>query len=311
MNNNVLVSVKNLSRYYGKQLGIKNISFDACRGEIVGLLGVNGAGKSTTMQIISGILAPSSGSVSIADLNIKEHPLKTKQHIGFLPENPPLYLDLTVDEYLQYLARIRRVRKNKLSAAISISKKRCGLESVGDRLINNLSKGYRQRVGIAQAIIHSPSIIILDEPTSGLDPVQINEIRCLMLELAKEHCIIFSTHILSEVQSLCDRVLIIEQGGISLDKPLNKLQDDTIYESIEICLHNPPNLEDIKAIKNVTAVKNINEKTFHITCNSNTDVTDKIVEKSYKNKWGLYKLNQKDSSLESVFLNLTKNNSLK
>ena len=306
MENEILISVQELSRFYGEQRAIENVSFNVHRGEILGFLGPNGAGKSTTMQIISGILAANHGSVSIAGLDINEAPREAKQHIGFLPEQPPLYTDLTVDEYLNYAARLRGIKKDKLNEAISVSKKRCGLENTGPRLINNLSKGYKQHVGIAQAIIHSPSVIILDEPTSGLDPIQIREIRNLMRELGEDHSVILSTHILSEVQSLCDRVLIINQGNIVLDQSLVQLQSNTEKPKyIEIGLHNPPALDALLTINGVASAESINENTLRINFNPDFDATETIVEKATTEKWGLYKLNPGDTSLEAVFMRLT------
>ena len=227
-----LISVNDLSRFYGQKCAIENVSFDAHRGEILGLLGPNGAGKSTTMQIISGVLSANSGSVSIAGYDIQDSPKLAKKNIGFLPEQLPLYYDLKIDEYLLYAAKLRGIKKINLKEKIDICMERCGLENLGLRLINNLSKGYKQRVGLAQAIVHTPSIIILDEPTSGLDPKQILEIRELMHELSKNHSIILSTHILSEVETICDRVLIINNGNIVLDQYLKDLlENDDSRES--------------------------------------------------------------------------------
>ena len=221
--NKPLISVNDLSRFYGQERAIENVSFDLPHGEILGLLGPNGAGKSTTMQIICGVIAANNGSVNIAGYDIHDAPQQAKQNIGFLPEQLPLYNDLTVDEYLFYTARLRNIKKVSLGEKVTSCKRRCGLETSGKRLIQNLSKGYKQRVGIAQAIIHTPSVIILDEPTSGLDPKQIIEIRKLMSELSKDHSIMLSTHILSEVEAICDRVLIINNGSIVLDQYLKEL----------------------------------------------------------------------------------------
>jgi gliding motility-associated transport system ATP-binding protein len=306
MENEILISVKELSRFYGQQRAIENVSFDVHRGEILGFLGPNGAGKSTTMQIICGVLATNNGSVSIAGHDIHQAPRKAKEHIGFLPEQPPLYDDLTVDEFLIYAGKLRGIKKDALTEAVKISKKRCGLENTGSRLIQNLSKGYKQRVGIAQAIIHSPSVIILDEPTSGLDPIQIREIRELMLELAEDHSVILSTHILSEVQSLCDRVLIINQGNIVLDQPMQQIQSDSNKtDHIEITLRRPPALEELLNIEGVASAESINKDTLRINFNNEIDATDAIVEKAAIEKWGLYKLNPDDASLESIFMQLT------
>ena len=219
------ITVDRVSRWYGTQCAVNNISFSTGRGEILGFLGPNGAGKSTTMQMICGVLAAGDGTITIAGNDIVEAPTLAKRHLGYLPERPPLYLDLTVDEYLLYCARLRRIDAAQLDAAISAIKQRCGLEDAGRRLIGNLSQGFRQRVGIAQATIHAPSFVILDEPTVGLDPNQIIEIRELIRELGQEHSVILSTHILPEVQGLCDRIIIINQGCIVLDSPVAEINN--------------------------------------------------------------------------------------
>lgn len=306
MENEILISIQALSRFYGLQRGIEDVSFNIHRGEILGFLGPNGAGKSTTMQIICGVLSANNGSVTIAGHDIHEAPCQAKQHIGFLPEQPPLYNDLTVDEYLNYAAKLRGVKKDALVAAVDIAKQRCGLESAGSRLIENLSKGYKQRVGIAQAIIHSPAVIILDEPTSGLDPIQIREIRELMRELAQDHSVILSTHILSEVQSLCDRVLIINQGKVVLDQALDQLENNSGKpNNIEISLRKPPALEELLGIEGVASVESIDDDALRINFDPDKDATDKVVEKAVAENWGLFKLNPGDTSLEAVFMRLT------
>ena len=237
-----LISINGLTKFYGPKKAIEDVSFDVHQAEILGLLGPNGAGKSTTMQIICGVIAANNGSVNIAGHDIIDAPKQAKQNIGFLPEQLPLYGDLTVDEYLFYSAKLRGIKKQNINDLIISCKKRCGLENTGKRLIQNLSKGYKQRVGIAQAIIHMPSIIILDEPTSGLDPKQILEIRELMRELSKVHSIIISTHILSEVEAICDRVLIINEGNIVLDQYLKELlADNNSLESVFLRLTSDKN----------------------------------------------------------------------
>ncbi len=306
IDNQILISVQELSRFYGQQRAIENVSFNVHRGEILGFLGPNGAGKSTTMQIIAGALAASHGSVSIVGHDIQTAARLAKQHIGFLPEQPPLYSDLTVDEFLNYAARLRNIDKQKISESITVAKQRCGLEDVGKRLIQNLSKGYKQRVGIAQAIIHTPSVIILDEPTSGLDPIQIHEIRELMRELAEDHSVILSTHILSEVQSLCDRVLIINQGNIVLDQSLEQLQENSDKPaSVEIGLRNPPALEALLEIDGINSAESATDSTLKINFDPETDAFDTLVEKAVSEKWGLFKLIADDTSLESIFMQLT------
>ena len=228
-----LISINGLTKFYGPKKAIEDVSFDVHQAEIVGLLGPNGAGKSTTMQIICGVIAANNGSVNIAGHDIIDAPKQAKQNIGFLPEQLPLYSDLTVNEYLFYSAKLRGIKKKNINDLIISCKKRCGLENTGKRLIQNLSKGYKQRVGIAQAIIHMPSIIILDEPTSGLDPKQILEIRELMRELSKVHSIIISTHILSEVEAICSKSPTPKYSVFSFSFSLSPFQISSIsLESI-------------------------------------------------------------------------------
>lgn len=306
MDNEILISAQDLSRSYGEQRAIDNISFNVHRGDILGFLGPNGAGKSTTMQIISGVLAAHHGTVTVAGYDIQSSPREAKKHIGFLSEQPPLYNDLTVDEYLSYAAKLRGIKSERLQQAMQVSKQRCGLEDVGARLIQNLSKGYKQRVGIAQAIIHSPAVIILDEPTAGLDPLQIREIRNLMHELASDHSVILSTHILSEVQTICNRVLIINQGHIVLDQMLEQLQDNKHQATnIEISLRNPPTIDTLLGIDGVISVKNLNQTDWLIHFSPDLAVTDVILAKAVNEQWGLYQLKPADASLESIFMRLT------
>ena len=207
-----LINATGLSRYYSEHCAVNNVDVFLHKGEVLGLLGPNGAGKSTTMQMLTGNLSPSAGEIQINGIDLLDEPRKAKQQIGYLPEQPPVYRDLTVAEYLHYCARLRNVPAAQRKEALERASERCGLQEVSKRLIGNLSKGYRQRVGIAQAILHNPAVVILDEPTVGLDPIQIREIRRLIRELGKVHGIILSTHILPEVQAVCDRVQILNRG---------------------------------------------------------------------------------------------------
>lgn len=233
-----MLKVKNLVKKYDKFVAVNDISFEIDKGEILGFLGPNGAGKSTTMNIISGYIKATSGNVLIGDYNIEEKSTEAKKLIGYLPENPPLYLDMKVNEYLKFVIELKNVkkedRKSEVNRVISLT----GLDDVKDRLIRNLSKGYKQRVGIAQAIVGNPDLVILDEPTVGLDPNQIIEIRNLIKSLKNEHTVIISTHILSEVEMLCDKVVIINKGEIKADDKLENLTKDKSLEEVFVELTN-------------------------------------------------------------------------
>jgi ABC-2 type transport system ATP-binding protein len=305
MKTETLVNVDHISRYYGDDRAVDDISFSVSRGEVLGFLGPNGAGKSTTMQIICGALAPSTGSVSIAGYDITTEPRKAKQHIGFLPEQPPLYADLTVDEYLKFCGRLHLIPKSKLGASLASCKERCGLIDSGGRLIANLSKGYQQRVGIAQAIIHSPSVVILDEPTSGLDPMQILEIRKLIDELSQEHSVILSTHILSEAQSSCDRVLIVNRGKLILDEDIKTLDSETTHASCVIALQKPPLIEELEVLSGVTHVDMIDQHRFRVAYLQNNNVLLHLAAVAATSDWGLFELIPEHDSLEQTFVRLT------
>jgi len=220
----ITVSAKDLSRSYGSRSAVQHIGFELRQGEVLGLLGPNGAGKTTTLQMLAGCLAPSTGTIEICGINLLEHPRQAKALLGYLPETPPLYRELSVDEYLRLAARLHRVPRNEIAATVSKAKQRCGLSEVGKRLVGHLSKGYQQRVGIAQAIVHNPRVVILDEPTVGLDPIQIREIRSLIRELGGEHSVILSTHILPEVESVCDRIQIMNQGKLVFGGNMSELK---------------------------------------------------------------------------------------
>lgn len=210
----ITLSADNLGRSYGKHRAVEGLCLKLHRGEVLGFLGPNGAGKSTTMQMLTGCLAPNSGSIQVMGLDMARNPLGAKRHLGYLPETPPLYPELTVDEFLRFAARLHGLKKTDATDAVVYAKQRCGLVDMGHRLINHLSRGYRQRLGIAQAILHQPDVVILDEPTAGLDPNQIREVRELIRGIAQNASVIFCTHILPEVESLCDRVLILNRGRL-------------------------------------------------------------------------------------------------
>lgn len=226
---------RNLSRRHGRRMVLEALDLDLFPGEVLGLLGPNGAGKSTTMRILTGNLAPDAGTVEICGVDLCAEPVAAKMHLGYLPEIPPLYRELTVSEYLHLAARLHRVPKDGVDAAVAQALQRCDLAEVAKRLIGNLSKGYQQRAGIAQAIVHSPEVIVLDEPTAGLDPLQIREIRALIAELGRSHGVILSTHFLPEAEALCDRVLILRQGRTVFSGPIDGLRQQCPGDSLEDC----------------------------------------------------------------------------
>jgi ABC-2 type transport system ATP-binding protein len=300
-----LVQVENLSRYYQNNRAISSLSFSLKAGEVLGFLGPNGAGKSTTMQVISGNLAPSEGEVSIAGHDIIEAPRAAKAHLGYLPEHPPVYREASVDEYLKFCARLHRIAAGQRSAALDRVKQQCGLTTVGERLIGNLSKGYQQRVGIAQAIIHDPPVVILDEPTVGLDPIQIREIRELIRSLGSERSVILSTHILSEVQTTCDRVQIIRAGELIYNASIESLNQGHEH-SYTIGLRQAPELERLIALAGVDHAEKLENGRFRIFFAPDSN-PDALVVTSVEQDWGMYELIPEQQSLEDLFIELTHN----
>jgi len=294
-----LIKAIGLHRYFGEFCAVRDMAFDLKRGEILGLLGPNGAGKSTTLRMLSGALAPSAGDIWLSGINLKEHPRQAKKTLGYLPEVPPLYPELTVDEYLRYCAGLRGVAAHKRAAALQKVKGRCGLSDHGGRLIGNLSKGYRQRVGIAQAIVHEPGAIILDEPTSGLDPNQILEFRGLIRDLGKHHGIILSTHILQEVRAVCDRVFIMNEGRLATSAPLEQL---TRHEggSLLIRLGRPPAPEAIRELPGVCWVDTLGESRFRLELEDNA-TPGAIAGHIVSSGWDLEELTSGITELERIF----------
>jgi ABC-2 type transport system ATP-binding protein len=305
MTRETLITVEQITRDYGNYRAVDNVSFTVERGDVLGFLGPNGAGKTTTMQIISGVLAATTGTVSIVGFDILDFPRQAKSHLGFLPEVPPLYTDLTVDEYLAFAARLRGITRSKMSGAVENSKQRCGLNDTGKRLIGNLSRGFQQRVSIAQAIIHSPAVLILDEPTGGLDPIQIHEIRQLIRELGNKHGVILSTHILPEVQTVCNRVIIIHEGRLVLDKHLDRLHEDSRKNTIRAAFKRPPSPETLHSISGIKSLDQVNEHTFLIDLDPESQALEVLLQRAVNSCWGLYELIPDTDSLEETFLQLT------
>jgi ABC-2 type transport system ATP-binding protein len=302
-----LIRLEHVYRYYGPTCALNDVSFAVGRGEVLGLLGPNGAGKSTAMQIISGNLAPSAGQVWVNGIDLLDDPLAAKAGLGYLPDQPPLYRELSVDEYLAYCARLNRIPTARQREAIATAKARCGLTEVGRRLIGNLSKGYRQRVGIAQAIIHSPPVVILDEPTVGLDPLQMREIRALIRELRAEHSIILSTHILPEVQAVCDRVQIISNGRLLLNDTIAGLQLRMRASSLVAALRRSPAVEALRALPGVQAVEPIDrEGRWRLHYDPEQSPAEALAMAAAQQGWGLYELIPERVSLEEVFVDITR-----
>lgn len=305
MSNENLLTVKHLSRFYSSLTAVNNISFHLQRGEVLGFLGPNGAGKSTTMQMITGNLAPSTGQINACGFDLLDSAKEAKANIGYLPEQPPLYKELSVNEYLSFCAQLNRIEKSKQKFAVARAKERCGLNEVGKRLINNLSKGYQQRVGIAQAIIHSPAIVVLDEPTVGLDPIQIRQIRKLIRELAQDHGVILSTHILPEVQMTCDRVQIINQGQLVYSDDINHLNQRMQSNSLILGLNNAPIETELNALQYIDKVEVLENNRFRLFHSLEHNPAENIARISAKNNWGLFELNPEQQTLEQIFVDLT------
>ena len=303
-----MIEVKNLTRYYGTRRAINNISFQIEKGEVVGFLGPNGAGKSTTMNIISCILAASSGSAKINGFDTFEKSLEIRKIIGYLPETPPLYSDMIVSDYLNFAAGIRGVDTKRISSSVDRVIEKCSLKDVGHRIIGRLSKGYQQRVGLAQAMVHDPEILILDEPTIGLDPIQIIEIRKLIQELTTEHTIILSSHILPEINQICKRVIIINDGEIAAVDSLGGLaaslrKSDRLSLTVRSSEENV--IEKVNDLDQVISVTNSGGNQYLIECALRSNLQDKIAKLALENNWGIVELKPVSMTLEDIFLKLT------
>jgi ABC-2 type transport system ATP-binding protein len=305
-NTTSLIKVDQLYRYYGELCAVNNVSFTLEKGEILGFLGANGAGKSTTMQMICGNLAPTAGQILINGLDILDQPKEAKRALGYLPEVPPLYRDLSTDEFLVYCARLHRLPGGKIAKAVGYAKDRCGLTEVGKRLIGNLSKGYQQRVGIAQAILHTPAAVILDEPTVGLDPIQIREIRELIRELGKEHGIILSTHILPEIREVCTQVQIIHQGRLVLNDSIEGLERNMHGLSILMRTQAQPDLVRLFAIKGIHSVEELGDNRYRIFHDKDITPAPSIAETAVSLGWGLLELFPEKRSMEEIFIEITR-----
>ena len=306
------VEVKNITKKFGNIPAVNNLSFKVKTGEILGFLGPNGAGKSTTMKIITGYYLPDVGNVLIGGTSIKSNPLFAKAHIGYLPESNPLYLDLNVIDYLQFCASLHGMSKDNFQLRIAHMIKRCGLRSQQHKIISELSKGYRQRVGLAQALVHDPEILILDEPTTGLDPNQIVEIRQLIKEIGKEKTVLLSSHILKEVEATCDRIIIINNGKlVSEEKEADYvLQDKLKHFIVRLSAENVNDvynsLSSLEYTENL-ALSNVEKNILELTCSAKSNFENDLFDICVKHKWYILELKVKEEDLADKFRKLTRN----
>lgn len=302
---NSIVKIEHLSHKYGNSWAIRDINMEINEFGIVGLLGSNGAGKSTTMNILCGVLNQTEGNVYINGMDVREEPEKAKQEIGFLPQTPPLYMDLTVDEYLIYCADLRFMAKEKIKPALDDVKERCGITHFSKRLIGNLSGGYRQRVGIAQAIIHRPRLVVLDEPTNGLDPNQIIEVRALIKEIAVDRAVIFSSHILSEVQLLCKEIKMIESGRIVFSDTMDAFNNYVEPHSVLMRLENPPSEAELLKVPGINKVEFLTERQVRVYFNGDEEIAERLVAASVQHDWKLREINLDKSAIDEIFKQLS------
>ena len=300
-----MIEVKDLTKIYGEQRAINNISFTANKGEILGFLGPNGAGKTTTMKILTCFIPPSSGSATVCGFDVTTAPLEVRREVGYLPEHNPLYKDMYVKEYLEFVAGVHKLDKKKQRVAEMIERVGLGIEQ--GKPIGALSKGYRQRVGLAQAMMHDPSVLILDEPTSGLDPNQLVEIRRLIKDLGKEKTVVFSTHIMQEVQALCDRVMIINKGIIVANDTIDTLQNRMRGESLVTVefLQNIDN-QRLTKILNVKSVKVLGTNRYQLSSDMNKDIRADVFRFAVDNQLTLMEMRKEVYTVEDVFQELTK-----
>ncbi len=301
------VIVEQLSKIYGKQKAVNNVSFEVKSGEILGFLGPNGAGKSTTMKIATGYIPPSEGTIRVCGHDVRKDSMAVRQNIGYLPEHNPLYLEMYVKEYLQFIGNMQQIKGKKLRKRLDEIISLCGLEREQSKKIAQLSKGYRQRVGLAQALIHDPPVLILDEPTTGLDPNQIVEIRNLIKEIGREKTVIFSTHIMQEVQAICNRAVIINLGEIVADSAVSELTNLQKSESIFLLeFEQAVALEPLQEIEGILRWEQLTPKQYKVFAQPEKEVRGEIFKMAGEKGWVLLGLRQEENSLENIFQQLTK-----
>ena len=301
-----IVKIENVSHRYSIQWAVRDINIDIPEKGIYGLLGSNGAGKSTLMNILCGTLRQTQGDICIKGLNTKKRSVDAKRLIGFLPQKPPLQMDLTVEEYLQHCAGIRLMDKKDIPGAIENAMSECGILHFRHRLLRNLSGGYQQRVGIAQAIIHQPDLVILDEPTNGLDPNQILDIRGLIQKIAEDRTVILSTHMLTEVQAICDHILMIEQGQLVFSGTIDEFDNYITPNSVYVTLLAAPSVEALLKVPGVGRVEDLGGNNFRLMSSDVNELVERMVEYSYEKGWRLHEIRVEKSSLNAVFAELSK-----
>ena len=301
-----IVKVEHLFHRYSVHWAVKDISLEINKHGIYGLLGSNGAGKSTTMNIMCGVLKQTEGDVFIRGIDTRKHPVEAKRLIGFLPQKAPLHVDLTVEEYLKHCANMRDIPGKQVGEAIDLVLEQCNITHFRNRLIRNLSGGYQQRVGIAQAIIHNPDFVVLDEPTNGLDPNQIAEVRNLIKKIAEERTVILSTHILPEVQAVCDHIFMIENGQLIFSGTVRDFDNYIIPNTIFVSLRENPGEAELKELEGVLDVNYLGGSYYRLKYNDAMDVIDRVVEASVRKGWHLTEIRQEKSSLDSIFAELSK-----
>ncbi len=297
--------VSHLTKVFGQQKAVNDISFSIEKGEIVGFLGPNGAGKSTTMKIATGYLPPTSGSVYVNDQDVTIHSLRVRKMIGYLPEHNPLYLDMYVHEYLRFIGRIFEISSSRLKVRVPEIISLCGLELEQNKKIETLSKGFRQRVGLAQSLIHNPEVLILDEPTTGLDPNQILEIRKLIKDISQDKTVLFSTHIMQEVQAICDRVIVINRGEIVADNTVNNLLKQTGNVNVEVEFEGDVNQDDLQALPGVEGVIQLRRGCYRLSAKEGFDLRPEVFRFAADKKLSLIGLKQEENTLEEIFRSLT------
>lgn len=300
-----MISVNSITKRFGDRVAVDRVSFSVRKGEVMGLLGPNGAGKTTTMRIITGYMPPTEGTVTINGMDVFEHPYEVKRLVGYMPEHPPLYLEMTVKEYLRFAAEVRGLRGARVQKAIERVVELCAISHVINRLVGNLSKGYRQRVGLAQALVHDPEVLVLDEPTVGLDPKQIVEIRQLIKKLGRDKTVILSTHILQEVTTICESVTIINNGRIVVSERIDALTKrfSEVYRW-KIRVKRPENLlvDRLRTLEGILELKRLSEDTIEIHTERDTDASDRLMEAFLDMDVGLKEVRTETVTLEDIFI---------